>query len=295
MSIATPNMRADTGRQTAIGLALAALITATWLAVHIYAVWVLDVAAQPVLAVALFALQTWLSVGLFIVSHDCMHGSLAPFRPAVNLVVGSLMLRLYMGFSYRRMIAKHHAHHRFAGTERDPDFDPDHPSNGVAWYFTFMRRYLDWYVFWVTGALVTGYLVALYAHGGAERAMHILFWAGPSLLASMQLFYFGTFRPHRHEEEHEGEHGHGGFADRHNSRSNDYPVWASLLTCFHFGYHHEHHDNPHVPWWRLPAARAAALQTTSAAPAARASALSVAPASNAAPMPAPARTEEITA
>ena len=243
------SMLAD--RQTVIGLGLAALVTLAWLAGHVYAVWFLEVAEEPLLAVVLFALQTWLSVGLFIVAHDCMHGSLAPFRPAVNLAVGSLVLRLYMGFSYRRLIAKHHAHHRYAGTERDPDFDPDHPSNGVRWYWTFMRGYLDWYVFWVTGALVTAYVAALYAHGGAGRAMHILFWTGPSLLASMQLFYFGTYRPHRHE-------GDEGFADRHRSRSNDYPVWASLLTCFHFGYHHEHHDNPHVPWWRLPATRAAA-------------------------------------
>ena len=241
---------APTDRQTAIGLALAALITAAWLAGHVYAVWFLDVDQQPLLAIALFALQTWLSVGLFIVAHDCMHGSLAPFRPAVNLAVGSLVLRLYMGFSYRRLIAKHHAHHRFAGTERDPDFDPDHPSDGLRWYWTFMRGYLDWYVFWVTGALVTAYVAALYLHGGWERAMHVLFWTGPSLLASMQLFYFGTFRPHRHEDE------EAVFCDRHRSRSNDYPVWASLLTCFHFGYHHEHHDNPHVPWWRLPAMRA---------------------------------------
>ena len=240
---------ANIGRQTTVGLVLAALITTAWLAGHVYALWVLDVVEQPLLAVALFALQTWLSVGLFIVAHDCMHGSLAPFRPAVNLAVGSLVLRLYMGFSYRRLIAKHHAHHRHAGTERDPDFDPDHPTNGLRWYWTFMRGYLDWYVFWVTGALVSAYVAALYAYGGWERALHILFWTGPSLLASMQLFYFGTFRPHRHEDE--------AFADRHRSRSNDYPVWASLLTCFHFGYHHEHHDNPNVPWWRLPSVRAA--------------------------------------
>ena len=243
----------DANRQTVTSLALAALILGGWLAGHVYAVWFLDVADQPLLALFLFAWQAWLSVGLFIVAHDCMHGSLAPFRPAVNAAVGSLVLRLYMGFSYARLIAKHHAHHRHAGTEGDPDFDADHPSDPVRWYWTFMRRYLDWYVFWVTGALVTAYVAALYMFGGAERAMHILFWAGPSLVASMQLFYFGTYRPHRHEDDH-------AFADRHNSRSNDFPVWASLLTCFHFGYHHEHHDNPHVPWWGLPATRRAALR-----------------------------------
>lgn len=245
----------QTLEQTVKGLALAALIATGWLAGHIYAVWFLDVAAQPVLAIFLFAWQAWLSVGLFIVAHDCMHGSLAPFRPAVNAAVGSVALRLYMGFSYGRLIAKHHAHHRYSGTEGDPDFDVDHPSDPARWYWTFMTRYLDWYVFWVTGALVTGYVAALYAFGGFDRAAHILFWTGPSLVASMQLFYFGTYRPHRHEEE-------DAFADRHNSRSNDLPVWASLLTCFHFGYHHEHHDNPNVPWWRLPATRRKVLSSS---------------------------------
>jgi beta-carotene ketolase (CrtW type) len=31
------------------------------------------------------------------------------------------------------------------------------------------------------------------------------------------------------------------------------PEIVSLLTCFHFaGFHREHHEQPHVPWWRLP-------------------------------------------
>ena len=243
-------------RQAWTSVALACLILAGWLVGHVYAVWFLDVAEQPVLAVALFAWQTWLSVGLFIVAHDCMHGSFAPFRPWVNRWAGRIALRLYMGFSYDRLIAKHHAHHRYAGRPGDPDFDENHPRDGWRWYWTFMWRYLDWYVFWVTGAIVITYVALLTLHGGPSRGMHILFWAGPSLVASMQLFYFGTFRPHRHEDGPEGE---AGFADEHNSRSNDFPVWASLLTCFHFGYHHEHHDNPHVPWWRLPAMRRAAL------------------------------------
>jgi beta-carotene ketolase (CrtW type) len=26
----------------------------------------------------------------------------------------------------------------------------------------------------------------------------------------------------------------------------------SLVTCFHFGLHEEHHERPNVPWWKLP-------------------------------------------
>ena len=82
---------------------------------------------------------------------------------------------------------------------------------------------------------------------GAPTANTLLFWAVPSILSSLQLFAFGTYLPHRHEEE--------AFRDRHNARSNDYPRWLSLLTCFHFGYHHEHHAKPGTPWWRLPSIR----------------------------------------
>ena len=57
----------------------------------------------------------------------------------------------------------------------------------------------------------------------------------------------GTYLPHRP--------GTQPFTDRHRSRSNGYPWLVSLLTCVHVGYHHEHHLNPNVPWWRLPHVR----------------------------------------
>ena len=88
--------------------------------------------------------------------------------------------------------------------------------------------------------VVTLYILVL----GAPVQNVVLFYGLPSLLSSLQLFYFGTFRPHRHEEE--------AFIDRHNARSNQFGYLASLLTCFHFGYHHEHHTQPWVPWWALP-------------------------------------------
>lgn len=234
--------------QSRIGLLLAALVMLAWLAGHVAAVWLITAWEQPVAAIFLFALQSWLSVGLFIIAHDAMHGSLAPGGAATNRVVGEIALRLYMGFSYARLLPKHHAHHDHVGGEGDPDFDTGNPSQFWKWYVTFMGRYLDWYVFWVTGAIVIGYVALLWLAGGPERAVHILFWAGPSLVASIQLFYFGTFRPHRHVE---GDD----FIDDHRSRSNDFGPLISLLTCFHFGYHHEHHDRPYVPWWGLPAVR----------------------------------------
>ncbi len=92
--------------------------------IHVNAVFWLDVEATSWLGIVLIiAVQTWLSVGLFIVAHDSMHGSLAPFRPRLNLAVGRLALALYAGFSFDRLAPKHFAHHRHPGTAEDPDFD----------------------------------------------------------------------------------------------------------------------------------------------------------------------------
>jgi len=43
--------------------------------------------------------------------------------------------------------------------------------------------------------------------------------------------------------------------DPHHALSSNFPPWLSLLTCYHFGYHREHHEAPGVPWWRLPELR----------------------------------------
>lgn len=71
------------------------------------------------------------------------------------------------------------------------------------------------------------------SRGAAQRgaAMGV-----PSILFSLQLVYFGTYLPHRADVQ--------PFAARYRARSNDLLLLASLLTCFHFGYHHEHHRKP---------------------------------------------------
>ena len=90
-------------------------------------------------------------------------------------------------------------------------------------------------------ALLLVYLLAL--HVSPLNAL--VFWGLPALLSAAQLFYFGTYLPHRQEAL--------PFRDAHNARSSGYSWPVSLLTCYHFGYHHEHHLHPGVPWWRLPA------------------------------------------
>jgi beta-carotene/zeaxanthin 4-ketolase len=232
--------------QRSIGLLLAAAIIGAWLAVHIWTVFLLDVGTAPLLLVGLVVpLQTWLSVGLFIVAHDAMHGSLAPFQPRLNRAIGRGALALFASLSYDRMLPKHHAHHRHAGTDDDPDFDAAHPSAFLPWFAAFARRHVGW-----RELAAQTIFVWIYIYGfGVAWGNLLLFWALPALLATVQLFYFGTYRPHRHDAD--------PFTDRHRTRSETFPTWLSVLTCYNFGYHHEHHDAPQVPWWRLPAERRA--------------------------------------
>jgi len=235
---------AEQRRQTLVGLTLATLIIAAFLALHIYAVFFHPWTATGLLWAPLFVpVLTWLSVGLFIVAHDAMHGSLAPGRPAFNLVWGRLTLLLYAGFWMDRLRRKHFDHHRYVGTDKDPDFAADHPTRFLPWYVSFMRRYFGWREAAVITAVVWTYVLLL----GANVGNVLLYWALPAILSSVQLFFFGTFLPHRHDEQ--------PFADHHRSRTNDFGWLASLLSCYHFGYHHEHHLSPGTPWWRLPRVR----------------------------------------
>jgi len=151
---------------------------------------------------------------------------------------------LYAGFGFDALNRAHHRHHRHSGTAADPDFD-DHPPYGFwRWFFKFFVTYFSWtqvaLILAVYGVYVFGF--------GVSPVNALVFWGIPGLLSALQLFTFGTYLPHKPDS--------AGFADRHNARTNAFPTLLSLLTCFHFGYHHEHHLYPTVPWWRLPDMRA---------------------------------------
>lgn len=234
----------DPARQRRIGLTLAAAIITLWLALFIYAVFFfkLTLASAP-LALLIVALQTWTYVGLFIIAHDCMHGALIPFRPAANRAIGQLCLALYAGFSFDELNKAHHRHHRFSGTASDPDFDAHPPYGFWHWFAKFFIGYFTWRQ---AAAILAAYMIFVFGFG-ASPLNAVVFWAIPSLLSALQLFTFGTYLPHK-----PGAHP---WTDRHNTRSSGFPPWLSLLTCYHFGYHHEHHLYPTLPWWRLPGVR----------------------------------------
>ncbi|MEM6763023.1 MAG: fatty acid desaturase [Pseudomonadota bacterium] len=225
-------------------------VIGAWLFLHVMAIYVIDWAALPWFApIPMIALQTWLFVGLFIVAHDCMHGSLAPGRSWINKLFGRVALTLYAAFSFDRLLPEHHKHHRNPGTADDPDFNPDDPTVFWPWFVHFMRYYYGWREFVAMAVMMLVYVAVFQPPIGLVLA----FYALPAVLSSFQLFYFGTYRPHRLEEAE-------AFEDEHNSRTDDFPWLVSLFTCFHFGYHHEHHLSPGTPWWRLPAVRRARIE-----------------------------------
>lgn len=224
-----------------MGLTLAALILGGWLAAHVYGVFFYPLEGVGLASAPLYILlQSWLGTGMFIVAHDAMHGSLAPGRPRLNTIVGQAAVGLYAAFSYRRLHEKHHAHHRAPGTVDDPDFDAGRPTTFVPWFVKFFRTYFGWREFGLVTAVLVVYLFVI----GSSPLNTALFWGLPAILSALQLFTFGTYLPHRHED--------ATFADQHNARSLDYSWLASLLACFHFGRHHQHHLSPSTPWWRLP-------------------------------------------
>ncbi len=255
ISATSPRQR-DRSAQTATGLTLAAGVVAAWLAIHFYAMFGFQFSWATVpIALVLAAVQCWLSVGLFIVSHDAMHGSLAPGRSRLNAVIGASLLFLYAGFGWRKMRTAHFDHHKLSGKAGDPDFDEHNPTGFVRWYATFLRRYFGWQSVLFVNTVVAAYWFIF----DVPTANIIVLYGLPAIASSFQLFYFGTFRPHRHLIV-PGEGG-GQFADRHNARSESFGPVASLLSCFHFGYHHEHHLRPDLPWWALPGARRRTLQS----------------------------------
>ncbi len=189
--------------------------------------------------------QTFLYTGVFITAHDAMHGTVTPSSRKLNDAFGTLSVLLYALFSYKKLHEKHWEHHRHPASDHDPDYhDGEHPSFG-AWYFNFLKNYVG--VWQIVGMAVV--FNVLHHLLGVSLLNLNVFWVAPALLSTLQLFYFGTYLPHREPED--------GYRDAHRARSNDFSVLWSFLTCYHFGYHWEHHEKPATPWWRLPEMRRA--------------------------------------
>ncbi|WP_256009003.1 fatty acid desaturase [Desertivirga xinjiangensis] len=175
-------------------------------------------------------LQMHLYTGLFITAHDAMHGTISSDRP-LNRVIGQICTGLYAAFPFNKLNTKHHQHHRHVHSEDDPDY---HNGNFVSWYVRFMKEYLSiWQILIL--ALIFNILKTW-----VDEINLLLFWVIPSLLSTLQLFYFGTWLPH-----------HGQHVNKHHSRTQKKNHVVAFLSCYFFGYHYEHHDSPGTPWWLL--------------------------------------------
>lgn len=176
--------------------------------------------------------QMHLFTGLFITAHDSMHGTVSS-NPRINHFLGWISSFCYACFLYSRLNHKHHAHHEHVHTDLDPDYSPD---SFLVWYFKFFMNYFT--------IIQLATLIGLFFF--LKLAFHIpewnliLFWIIPSILSSLQLFYFGTYSPHK-----------GNPGNRHHARSQNKNHVLAFFTCYFFGYHFEHHNAPNIPWWKL--------------------------------------------
>lgn len=181
--------------------------------------------------VGMMLLLTHLYTGLFITAHDAMHGTVS-LNKKINAAIGRVCLTLFMFNRWNLLLPAHGRHHAYVGTDNDPDF---HPPGFFAWYFKFLKGYFSIIQLVCIAVLFNGLLWI-----GIEQQNLILFWVIPSFLSTFQLFYFGTYLPHK--DEHDNEHRAGSFRKNH---------LLAFLSCYFFGYHLEHHEVPACPWWML--------------------------------------------
>lgn len=230
---------ANTGR----GMIIALTILGLWAISSGVFLFGLDLTQlSPVWILPLILWQTFLQTGLFITGHDAMHGVVFPGNRQVNDFVGRVAVMAYGLFSYSKLLDKHWQHHRHPASTLDPDFHPPKSQNFFAWYFQFMRRYWGWSQ--TIGILTLLPLVVLILQVPVGNLL--LFEVVPAVFSSLQLFYFGTYLPHREPA--------GGYQNSHRAQSIPFPVLGSFLACYHFGYHEEHHQFPQLAWWQLPKA-----------------------------------------
>ncbi len=178
-----------------------------------------------------FWIQTHLFTGLFITAHDAMHHTASPNK-IINDLIGQICLGLYAFFPLPFFKKQHYLHHAEVATENDPDYH--YEDNFMKWYFSFFMNY-------VTLWQILAYAIAFNVLKLWIPTINlVVLWIIPSVLSTLQLFYFGTYLPHR------GEHD-----NIHNARSQEKNHLWAFLSCYFFGYHLEHHEKPYVPWWQL--------------------------------------------
>ena len=190
--------------------------------------------------------RTFIQTGLFIVAHDAIHGSVYARNRKLNDAIGQFAVTLYALLDYQKLAVNHWAHHRQPGQAGDPDF---HDCNRFVWYLKFMKGYLNLRQIIIQFLGLGTIFITLHFGLHIPVANLFLFWVIPIFFSTIQLFFFGTYLPHRASNP----------DNSHHATSSNYPLIWSFLTCYHFGYHWEHHEYPWLAWYHLPSVRQVSL------------------------------------
>ena len=108
----------------------------------------------------------------------------------------------------------------------------------------FMRNYLNAAQLSRLVLLLTVLLLAAQPHQSQPLITVSVIFLLPLLISTAQLFFVGTYLPHRKEHK-QTDH-------EVSIKSLNLHPFVSLLACYHFGYHREHHNHPKAPWFLLP-------------------------------------------
>jgi len=218
-----------------MGLIIALLIIFLWATHLLYSLLFVEPQLHNPALYIHIAIQGYLYTGLFITGHDAMHRSVSPNK-TINYAIGWISSLLFAGMSYKMLKKNHFKHHRFPATKDDPDFYTGKQSFWV-WWSVFMYRYLTIFQI-IIMAVVFNVLLLWFS----EKAI-ISFWVIPAFLGTFQLFYFGTYRPHKYP--------HTSSMHPYHARTQKKNHVFAMLSCYFFGYHYEHHQYPRTPWWKL--------------------------------------------
>lgn len=219
-----------------MGIAIGILIILAWAAHLFYSLHAVTLSVGNPWMYLHALIQAYLYTGLFITGHDAMHGNISRAK-TINTLLGGLAVFLFAGMSYARLKKNHGLHHRYSATADDPDFFV-RSQNFYRWWAVFMWRYMTW-----QQIVIMAVLFNLLLWAGFSELRLLVFWILPAFAGTLQLFYAGVYWPHRLPHTPAmGPHKARTLAKNH--------LWA-MLSCYFFGYHSEHHDNPRIPWWKL--------------------------------------------
>ena len=220
-----------------MGILIAISIIVLWALHLVYILLNITPAANNPWMYLHIVLQAYLYTGLFITAHDAMHGNISS-KKQVNTFFGYLASFLFAGMYYRRLRKNHGRHHKYSASEQDPDFYAG-SQNFLKWWAVFMWRYVTI----IQLVIMAGIYNVLIRIPGVSDLDALLFWALPAIMGTLQLFWAGVYWPHRlpHKEK----------MGRHRARTQSKNHLWAMLSCYFFGYHREHHNNPRIPWWQL--------------------------------------------